>query len=141
MIDLSRFVDAQAEVYDAALSELRAGRKKSHWMWFIFPQLAGLGSSETSRFYAIKSIREAEAYMRHPTLGPRLIECTEALLEFHDRSARDIFGSPDDMKLRSCMTLFASITPRGFVFDMVIDRYFNGERDSKTLDLLAAARL
>jgi uncharacterized protein (DUF1810 family) len=138
---LTRFIDAQHEVYDTALSELRAGRKQSHWMWFIFPQFAGLGSSETSQFYAIKSIPEAQAYLKHPTLGPRLIESTEALLALHDRSAHDIFGSPDDIKLRSCMTLFASITPRGFIFDMVIDRYFNGERDVKTLSLLAVPRL
>jgi uncharacterized protein (DUF1810 family) len=133
---LSRFVDAQHEVYDNALSELRSGRKTSHWMWFVFPQFAGLGTSEASRLYAIKSIAEAHAYLQHPILGPRLMECAEAVLSIPGRSVRDIFGSPDDMKLKSCMTLFASISSAESVFDKVLDYYYNGERDSRTLRLL-----
>ena len=109
-------------------------------MWFIFPQLGGLGMSERSRFYAIRNIDEARAYLRHPTLGPRLIECTEAVLSIHGRSAYDVFGSPDDMKLKSCMTLFASISQSGSVFEKAVDSYFNGERDSRTLQLLEAQK-
>jgi uncharacterized protein (DUF1810 family) len=133
---LSRFVEAQDEVYDSVLSELRSGRKTSHWMWFVFPQFAGLGTSDPSRFYAIKSIGEARAYLEHPLLGPRLIECSEAVLSVHGRTARDIFDSPDDMKLKSCMTLFASISPDGSVFQRVLDQYFFGERDRRTPRLL-----
>lgn len=133
---LGRFVEAQDKVYDNVLSELRSGRKTSHWMWFAFPQFAGLGASEASRVYAIKSIGEAHAYLQHPILGPRLIECSEAVLSIRGRSARDIFGSPDDMKLKSCMTLFASISSGGSVFDRVLDHYYASERDSRTLRLL-----
>src|SRR5205814_5759345 len=132
---LNRFVEAQDEVYDRALSEIRSGRKTSHWMWFIFPQFAGLGTSETSRFYAIKSIDEAREYLGHPLLGPRLIECAEAVLSNLGVSARDIFGSPDDMKLKSCMTLFALVSSSP-VFDKVLDRFYGGERDTKTLSAL-----
>src|SRR6266550_4766638 len=134
--ELSRFVRAQDEVYDTVLSELRSGRKTSHWMWFVFPQFAGLGTSEISQFYAIKSIGEARAYLEHPILGPRLTECSEALLSIRGRSAREIFGSPDDMKLKSCMTLLASISPVGSVFEKVLDHYYNGERDDRTLRLI-----
>ena len=105
-------------------------------MWFVFPQFAGLGISETSRFYAIKGVAEARAYLRHPILGPRLRQCAEAVLSLRGRSARDIFGSPDDMKLKSCMTLFASISSGGSVFERVLDHYYEGERDSRTLRLL-----
>jgi len=105
-------------------------------MWFVFPQFAGLGLSETSLFYAIKSIAEARAYLRHPILGPRLIECAEAVLSVRGRSAHDIFGSPDDMKLKSCMTLFANISSSQSVFEKVLDRYYQGERDTRTLELL-----
>ena len=133
---LSRFVEAQDPVYDDVLSELRSGRKTSHWMWFVFPQLAGLGISETSRFYAIKDIAEARAYLQHPILGPRLTECAEALLPIRGRSAHDIFGSPDDMKLKSCMTLFAHISSSESVFVKVLDHYYGGERDRKTLKRL-----
>ena len=133
---LSRFVEAQDKVYDQVLSELRSGRKTSHWMWFIFPQFAGLGSSDVSQFYAIKSMDEARAYLQHPILGPRLIECSEAVLSVKHRSAHEIFGSPDDMKLKSCMTLFANISPAGSVFEKVLDQYYNGERDSRTLRLI-----
>ena len=135
--DLNRFVQAQAEVYEHALAEVRAGRKRSHWMWCVFPQFEGLGSSPMSRRYAIRSIAEARAYLRHPVLGPRLTECVESLLGIAGRSAHDIFGSPDDMKLRSCATLFACITPADSIFDCLIRKYFLGKRDNETLRLLA----
>ena len=115
--NLSRFVEAQDQDYDQALSEIRRGRKQSHWMWYIFPQFDGLGFSAISRRYSIKSRAEAEAYLRHPVLGPRLIECAEAALGVEGRSAFEIFGSPDDMKLRSCATLFARVSPAGSVFE------------------------
>src|SRR5262245_23864441 len=100
--NLRRFVEAQNDDYDQALAEIRSGRKRSHWMWYVFPQFEGLGQSSTSRLYSIKSIAEAEAYLNHPTLGPRLLECCEAALSVEGRSAHEIFGSPDDMKPRSC---------------------------------------
>ena len=134
--DLSRFVEAQDRVYEQVLSELHSGRKTSHWMWFIFPQFAGLGSSDVSRFYAIKSIDEARAYLQHPILGARLIESSEAVLAVTHRSAHEIFGSPDDMKLKSCMTLFANISPAGSVFEKVLDKYYGAEQDSRTLQLI-----
>lgn len=134
--DLNRFVEAQATTYDRALAEISAGHKESHWMWFIFPQFAGLGFSETSRFYAIKSADEARAYLAHPVLGPRLVACAEAALSVRGKSAREVFGSPDDMKLKSCATLFAAVSEPGNVFERLLDRYFGGERDAKTLQLL-----
>jgi uncharacterized protein (DUF1810 family) len=134
--DLSRFVRAQEADYDTAISEIRSGRKRSHWMWYIFPQFDGLGTSATSRHYAIKSVAEAEAYLRHPVLGPRLTESFQAVLGVQGRSALELFGSPDDMKLRSCATLFASISPAGSVFDQLLGRYFGGERDERTLRLI-----
>jgi uncharacterized protein (DUF1810 family) len=134
--NLSRFMQAQEDDYDQALAEIRSGRKRSHWMWYIFPQLEGLGFSSTSQRYAIKSIAEAEAYLSHPVLGPRLVECAEAVLRVEGRSAVEIFGSPDEMKLRSCATLFACVAPAGSVFDRLIDKYFQGRRDGKTLRLL-----
>ena len=137
--NLSRFLDAQEDVYDRALAEIRSGRKRSHWMWYIFPQIEGLGFSSTSRLYAIKSIAEAKAYLGHPVLGPRLIECTEAVLGVEGRSAYDIFGSPDEMKLRSCATLFACVSPEGSVFHRLLDKYFQGTGDEKTLRLLGIA--
>jgi uncharacterized protein (DUF1810 family) len=137
--DLARFVSAQAYNYEQALSEIRNGRKRSHWMWYVFPQLHGLGSSPTSRRYAIKSAAEAEAYLRHPVLGPRLVECCEAAAGIEGRSALDVFGAPDDMKLRSCATLFATVSAPGSVFERVLDRYFGGERDARTLRLLESA--
>ena len=137
--DLNRFVQAQAEDYEPALAEIRSGRKQSHWMWYIFPQLDGLGSSPTSRRYAIKGVAEAEAYLRHPVLGPRLVACAEAALRVEGRSASEIFGSPDDMKLRSCATLFAHVSAAGSVFDQLLDKYYQGERDGKTLRLLGVA--
>lgn len=134
--DLSRFVEAQAEDYDQALSEVRAGRKRSHWMWYIFPQFDGLGFSSTSQRYAIKSIAEAEAYLRHPVLGPRLVECCEAVVDVNARSAYEIFGSPDDMKLRSCATLFARVSSPGSVFERLLRKYFKGVPDEQTLQLV-----
>jgi uncharacterized protein (DUF1810 family) len=134
--DLRRFVDAQAGVYDQALAEIRGGRKRSHWMWFIFPQVEGLGSSSTARRYAIKSAAEARAYLDHPLLGPRLVECAEAAVGVEGKSAHEVFGSPDDMKLRSSATLFANVSPPGSVFARVLDKYFKGEPDGETLRIL-----
>jgi uncharacterized protein (DUF1810 family) len=140
--DLNRFTTAQERSYGAALAELRAGRKRSHWMWFIFPQIDGLGYSPTSRLYAIKSIEEARAYLDHPVLGPRLFECAEAVLAVEGRSASAIFGYPDDMKLKSSMTLFAAAAgDPGSVFVRVLDRYFAGERDGLTLRILESHRV
>ncbi len=137
--DLSRFVNAQADVYAAALAEIRSGRKRSHWMWFVFPQIAGLGTSQMSRHYAIGSLAEARAYLRHPLLGPRLIEALRAVLDIEGRTAADIFGTPDDMKLRSCATLFAAAAPEEMVFQRVIDTYFGGHADPLTLARLSPA--
>ena len=133
---LTRFLEAQERDYGQALAEIRRGRKQSHWMWYVFPQFVGLGSSPTSAFYAIKSLDEAHAYLAHPVLGPRLVESVQAVLNLEGRSALEIFGSPDDMKLRSCATLFASISPEGSVFAQLLDRYFAGQADDRTLRLL-----
>lgn len=137
--DLSRFLQAQAGDYDQALSEIRSGRKQSHWMWYIFPQFDGLGFSSTSRRYAIKSIAEAEAYLQHPVLGRRLVECCEAVVGVTGRSAYEIFGSPDDMKLRSCVTLFARVAAPGSVFEGLLGKLFGGVPDQRTLHLIGAA--
>ena len=134
--NLSRFLRAQENDYEEALSEIRSGQKRTHWMWYIFPQLAGLGFSSTAQRYAITSIDEAKAYLTHPVLGPRLKECAEAVLQVEARSARDIFGSPDDVKLRSCATLFAYASPPGSVFERLLSKYYQDEPDSKTLTLL-----
>jgi uncharacterized protein (DUF1810 family) len=138
---LQRFVDAQDDdgTYESALRELRDGRKRSHWMWFIFPQIAGLGQSPSSRRYAISSLEEARAYVEHPILGPRLEECTRALLQRAGASARDIFGGIDAMKLRSSMTLFRRADPDNALYGEVLDRYFGGEPDSATDRLLGAS--
>ena len=136
---LSRFVQAQAEIYEQALSEIRAGRKRSHWMWYVFPQFSGLGVSSTSRRYAIKSMAEARAYLGHPVLGPRLVECCEAAASVTGASAREIFGSPDDMKLRSCATLFARASGPSSVFERLLVKYFEGVSDERTLQLIGAA--
>jgi uncharacterized protein (DUF1810 family) len=133
---LGRFVLAQRDDYEQALSEITSGRKRSHWMWYIFPQLDGLAFSSTSKHYAIKSLDEARAYLDHPVLGPRLLECTEAVVRLEGRTAQDIFGSPDDLKLRSCATLFACVAPPGSVFDRLLTKYYRGRRDDKTLQLL-----
>jgi uncharacterized protein (DUF1810 family) len=136
--DLRRFVDAQASVYATALAELRAGAKRSHWMWFIFPQIAGLGVSPMAQRYAIGSPEEARAYLAHPLLGLRLCECTEAVNAVHDRSAHQIFGSPDDLKFRSSMTLFREAAPDEPLFQAALDKYFGGAPDATTLERLAA---
>ena len=138
--DLNRFVEAQEGVYEQALAEIRGGRKRSHWMWFVFPQIDGLGSSPTARRYAIKGRAEAEAYLTHPVLVPRLVACAEAAAAVPEpASALDVFGSPDDLKLRSSATLFACVSPDGSVFDRVLGRYFRGERDAATLRLLGVS--
>lgn len=137
---LDRFVHAQASTYEQALGEVRGGRKQSHWMWYVFPQLKGLGSSDMSRHYGLGGAAEAEAYLRHPVLGARLVGCMEAALGNRPRSARQIFGTPDDMKFRSCATLFAVVSPAGSVFERVLETFFDGERDHRTLALLDTAR-
>ena len=137
--DLGRFVTAQAEDYARALAEIRAGRKRSHWMWYVFPQIDGLGSSSMARRYAIRSLDEARAYLDHPVLGPRLVECAEAALGVEGRSATEVFGAPDDMKLHSSATLFARATPPGSPFARLLDKYFGGEPDRKTLRLAGMA--
>lgn len=138
--NLDRFVQAQEGDYKQALAEIRAGRKRSHWMWYVFPQFAGLGSSPTSVRYAIKSREEAAAYVAHPILGPRLVECAQALLEIKDRSAFEVFGSPDDVKLRSSATLFASVSPDESVFHRIIEKYFGGRPDQRTIELMSRAQ-
>jgi uncharacterized protein (DUF1810 family) len=135
--DLNRFLIAQADDYQTALDEVTAGRKVSHWMWYIFPQFAGLGFSPTSHHYAIKSVAEARAYLAHPTLGPRLVRVCKAALDVDGRSAREIFGTPDDLKLRSSATLFAAVSPAGSVFHQLLDKFFSGTADQKTAQLLA----
>jgi uncharacterized protein (DUF1810 family) len=134
--NLERFLEAQKTVYERVTTELRAGRKSSHWMWFIFPQIRGLGHTETSIFFSISSVPEAKAYLNHPVLGPRLHECCELLMQIEGRSASQIFGSPDDLKLRSSMTLFAHVTDCDSIFKRVVKRYFEGQLDQRTLDLL-----
>ncbi len=136
MNDLKRFLDAQENDFERALAEIKRGRKQSHWMWYIFPQIAGLGSSETSRFYAVKDRAEAELYLAHPVLGARLVEISEALLEIEGKTANQIFGSPDDMKLKSSMTLFGALKNTNPVFQSVLDKYFNGTNDLRTLQLI-----
>jgi uncharacterized protein (DUF1810 family) len=136
--DLERFVRAQERTYETALAEIRGGRKRSHWMWYVFPQIAGLGYSETSRRYAIRDTAEARAYLAHPLLGPRLIECFEAALSVEGRAAHEIFGSPDELKFRSCATLFTCVTPPGSVFERALEKYFDGQPDPRTLELLAS---
>jgi uncharacterized protein (DUF1810 family) len=134
--DLDRFVRAQHGVYEQALAELVAGRKRSHWMWFVFPQVAGLGSSLMSQRYAIGSAAEAERYLAHPLLGSGLIRCVEAMLAAKGRSAHEILGYPDDVKLHSSLTLFAAVSEAGSVFHRALDRFFDGARDDKTLNRL-----
>jgi uncharacterized protein (DUF1810 family) len=135
-VRLERFIDAQAPVYAQALAELRAGQKQSHWMWFIFPQVAGLGKSPMSRAFAIQSLAEARAYLAHPVLGARLRECCQALMNVRNKSANDIFGSTDEMKLRSCLTLFAEANHDEVLFHNLLERYFDGEADEATLEIL-----
>ena len=134
---LQRFVDAQEGIYAGALAELRAGHKRSHWMWFIFPQIEGLGSSEMARRYAIASADEAAAYLAHPVLGKRLRECTSAVLMHDEVGIDEIFGHPDDLKFHSCMTLFADVAPDEALFQDCLDRFFDGRPDAATLERLA----
>jgi uncharacterized protein (DUF1810 family) len=141
--DLSRFLEAQAGCYARVLAELGAGEKASHWMWFIFPQVQGLGSSPMARRYALSGLAEAHAYLEHPTLGARLRECTRAVLAVKGRTAHEIFGSPDDLKLRSCLTLFAAAAASGpgadaHVFGEALGKYYGGEPDPRTLELVKA---
>jgi len=136
---LERFVEAQASVFDAALDELRAGRKRSHWMWFVFPQLRGLGHSPMAAFYGIVSLEEGRAYLAHSLLGPRLVLCTQAVLAHEGRSLSAIFGSPDDLKFRSSMTLFAlAAGEESPAFRTALDRFCEGRPDERTLALLSA---
>lgn len=131
--DLNRFITAQEGVYDRALVELRDGLKRSHWMWYIFPQIDGLGDSPTTRHYSIKSLKEARQYLAHPVLGARLVECAEAVLTVQGQTASDIFGHPDVWKLQSSMTLFELASGPRSVFGRVLDKYYQGKRDSKTV--------
>ncbi|GAB3330263.1 DUF1810 domain-containing protein [Larkinella ripae] len=135
---LPRFLDAQQADYQQALAEIKKGRKQSHWMWYIFPQIAGLGFSETARFYAIRHLEEARAYLEHPVLGRRLVEISHALLEHDGKTARQILGSPDDLKLRSSMTLFGLLEKTDPVFQAVLDKYFDGLKDERTVELVQA---
>ncbi len=136
MNDLKRFLEVQENDFEIALAEIRKGRKQSHWMWYIFPQIAGLGFSPTSKFYAIKDRGEAENYLAHPLLGKRLIEISNALLEVEGKTANQIFGSPDDMKLKSSMTLFGALENTNPIFQRVLDKYFEGMKDQRTLELI-----
>ena len=136
MNDLKRFSDAQENDFERALAEIKRGRKQSHWMWYIFPQIAGLGFSPTSKLYAIKDRDEAENYLAHPILGKRLVEISNALLEVEGKTANQIFGSPDDMKLKSSMTLFGALENTNPVFQKVLDKYFNGAEDRRTLEMI-----
>ena len=136
--DLQRFVRAQAPVIDGVLEELCQGRKTSHWMWFVFPQHVALGMSATAQHFGIRSLDEARAYLAHPVLGPRLKQCCGILLDVQGRSAHEIFGSPDDLKLRSCLTLFELAEPGDSVFVRCLDKYYGGQRDELTITLCAA---
>jgi uncharacterized protein (DUF1810 family) len=136
--ELERFVRAQDGVYEHVVNELRQGRKTTHWMWFVFPQLRGLGHSPMATRYGLASAGEALLFWQHPVLGRRLRECTELVLAVENRTAYEIFGSPDDMKLRSCMTLFNVVAPEEAVFENALTRFFQGVKDERTLELLAA---
>jgi uncharacterized protein (DUF1810 family) len=136
LYNLNRFINAQAGVYDRALAELRNGAKRSHWMWFIFPQIDGLGFSPTTRLYSIKSLEEARQFLAHPVLVSRLKECAEAVLGVNGRSALDIFGNPDVLKLQSSMTLFSLVAGPHSVFDRVLEKFYEGKRDTRTLQIL-----
>ncbi len=135
--NLQRFVEAQAQVIDSVQRELASGHKRTHWMWFVFPQLRGLGRSPTAQFYGLDGLEEGRAYLAHPVLGPRLLECTALVNKVEGKSALQIFGSPDDLKFRSSMTLFSRLQPAPF--DEALQRYFGGEPDALTLELLHAA--
>ena len=137
---LNRFIEAQQTQYPIALAEIKQGKKRSHWMWYIFPQIEGLGFSETSKFYALKDMEEAEAFLKHPVLGSRLIGICNELLRQGEKNATIIFGSPDDLKLKSSMTLFSLIPNADPVFQLVLNKYFNGEQDKKTISILDGQR-
>lgn len=137
--DLQRFLAAQAAVLDDVRAELGAGRKTSHWIWFVFPQLTGLGMSATAQFYGLASFEEAQAYLAHPELGARLRECVALMLAVPGKSAHAILGSPDDLKFRSCLTLFAQVAPDEALFRAALDRFYGGEPDARTLELLGIA--
>ena len=132
-IDLKRFIDAQERDHDIALAEISNGRKRSHWMWYIFPQVRGLGFSSTSQHYGISGLKEAEGYLKHPVLGARLVDICSALLKLPEHNANAIFGSPDDLKLRSSMTLFAAVAGSDPVFQQVLDHFFQGKADQQTI--------
>lgn len=132
-VDLQRFVEAQNPVYDQVMQELQAGRKRSHWMWYVFPQLDGLGHSAMAERYALAGVDEARAYLAHPLLGPRLQACVTALLQHRDKSAREMLGSPDHLKLRSCLTLFAQAAPGNPLFQAALVQFYDGEPDALTL--------
>lgn len=138
--NLQRFIDAQKCDYETATSEIKNGRKRSHWMWYIFPQIRGLGSTETSRYYGIKDLEEANLYLQHPTLGKRVSAISRELLQLKDNDANKIFGSPDDMKLKSSMTLFALAKDADPVFQLVLDKFFKGLKDEKTIAILNGKR-
>jgi len=136
--NLDRFLKAQEGIYDTALAEIKNGRKASHWMWFIFPQIQGLGRSDTAKFYAIKDKDEAQDYLSHPILGQRLIEISEELLQLHSTNAVQIFGNIDAMKLKSSMTLFSLLPNTNPVFQKVLDKFFHGEKDDRTMGIVTA---
>ena len=137
--ELTRFLDAQNQGYLKAISEIKKGKKDTHWMWYIFPQIKGLGSIETANYYAIKNLNEATAYLKHPVLGKHLIEISKEVLTLKGKTASQIFGTPDDKKLRSCMTLFATVENADPVFTKVLEKYFNVIQDELTLNLMARA--
>jgi uncharacterized protein (DUF1810 family) len=136
-MSLQRFLDAQKADYEIAFSEVKRGKKRSHWMWYIFPQIHGLGFSETSKLYAIKNPDEASEFLNHPVLGKRLIDISKALLDLPFNDAHAVFGSPDDIKLKSSMTLFASLPNTDPVFQSVLEKFFDGRKDDKTLKIIS----
>lgn len=138
--NLYRFLEAQIEAYDVAMLELSAGRKKSHWIWYVFPQIAGLGKSEKAQFYSIQNLEEAKAYLEHSVLGSRLIKACEILINLENRTIDEIMGFPDDLKLLSSMTLFELVGNHNSIFSEIINFYFEGERDNKTIEIIAKKR-
>ncbi len=136
IFDLERFVEAQNNNYEDAINEIYNGKKVSHWMWYVFPQLKDLGKTDTAKFFGISSLGEAEAYLKHPLLGKRLIAISEVLLKHQNKTANEIFGKPDDLKLRSCMTLFSQTENAPDIFEKVLDVFYNGEKDVRTLGIL-----
>jgi uncharacterized protein (DUF1810 family) len=137
---LERFIDAQKTSYSIAFTEIKNGKKRSHWMWYIFPQVQGLGLSQTSRYYAIKDVHEAEEFLQHPLLGSRLVNICQELLRLENNNANGIFGSPDDIKLKSSMTLFSAAANADPVFQLVLEKFFDGIKDAKTLGIIASAK-